>query len=39
MRARQATQPPEKNVSKEIKITGLLSNSRTLDVLDIAVRG
>jgi hypothetical protein len=29
----------EKNLSKEIEITGLLSNSRTLDVLDVDVRG
>jgi len=29
----------EKNLSKEIEITGLLSNSRTLDMFDVAVRG
>ena len=29
----------EKNLSKEIEITGLLSNSRTLDVIDVDVRG
>jgi len=29
----------EKNLSKEIEITGILSNSHTLDVFDVAVRG
>jgi len=29
----------EKNLSKDIEITGLLSSSRTLDVFDVDVRG